>query len=72
MKTIKVQLENRQAELLAQLSKATGISKSALVRRGINLVLRLMKEDIISLELQREIGALLREDAELFSRLAKV
>lgn len=72
MKTIRVQLGNRQAELLDQLSKATGISKSALVRKGIDMVLRQMSEDIISVELQREIDVLLREDTELLSRLAKV
>lgn len=71
MKTIRLTLDDKQAELLGQVSKATHISKSALVRKGIDLVLREMKEDIISPELRREIATLLREDADLLRRLAK-
>jgi len=63
-------LEDRQLELLDQVSKATRITKSALVRKGINLVLRQMKEDIVSSKLRREIDALLREDVELLRYLA--
>jgi predicted DNA-binding protein len=72
MKTIRLKLEDRQAELLDRLSKTAGIPKSALVRKGIDMVLRQMREDIISVELQREIDALLREDTEFLRCLGKV
>jgi hypothetical protein len=52
-------------------SRATHIPKSALVRKGIDMVLREMKENVISAELRREIDALLTEDKELLKRLAK-
>lgn len=71
MKSISLKLEDRQIRLLEQLSKATGISKSALVRKGIDMVLREVKEDIISVELQHQIDALLREDEDLLRCLAK-
>jgi hypothetical protein len=41
------------------------------VRKGIDLVLRQMNEDVISSELRREIDALLDEDRELLKRLAR-
>lgn len=71
MKSISLKLEDRQIRLLEQFSKATGISKSALVRKGIDMVLREVKEDIISVELQHQIDALLREDEDLLRCLAK-
>ncbi len=71
MKAISLKLEDRQVELLDEVSRATHIPKSALVRMGIELVLRQMKEDVISVDLRREIDALLSEDRELLKRLAK-
>lgn len=71
MKAISLKLEERQVELLDQVSRATRIPKSALVRKGIDMVLREMKENVISAELRREIDALLAEDQELLKRLAK-
>ena len=71
MKTITLKLEDSQAELLERVSKATRIPKSALVRKGIDMVLREMKENVISAELRREIDALVREDKALLQRLAK-
>ncbi len=71
MKAISLKLEDRQVELLDELSRATHIPKSALVRKGIELVLRQMKEEVISVDLRREIDALLSEDRELLKRLAK-
>ena len=71
MKAISLKVDERQVELLDQVSRATHIPKSALVRKGIDLVLRQMKEEVISVELRREIDALLTEDQELLKRLAK-
>ena len=71
MKTVSLKLEDRQIKLLQQLSRATHIPKSALVRKGINLLIHQAKEDVISVELRREIDALLDEDRELLKRLAK-
>jgi len=71
VKAISLKLEDRQLDLLDQVSRATHIPKSALVRRGIDMVLREMKESVISAELRREIDKLLSEDQELLKRLAK-
>lgn len=71
MKAISLKLNERQVELLGQVSRATHIPKSALVRKGIDMVLREMKENVISAELRREIDELLTEDHELLKRLAK-
>jgi len=71
VKAISLKLEDRQLDLLDQVSRATHIPKSALVRKGIDMVLREMKENVISAELRREIDELLTEDRELLKRLAK-
>lgn len=71
MKPISLKLEDRQVKLLDEVSRATRIPKSALVRKGIDLVLRQVREEVISAELRRQIDALLNEDRELLKRLAK-
>ena len=71
MKAVSLKLEDRQLRLLDELSRVTRIPKSALVRKGIDLVLQQAKDDMISVELRREIDALLTEDRELLKRLAK-
>ena len=71
MKAISLKLEDRQIKLLEEVSRVTHIPKSVLVRKGIDLVIRQNREDVISLELRREIDELLREDRELLKRLAK-
>jgi hypothetical protein len=71
MKAMTLKLENNQIKLLEEVSRATQIPKSALVRKGIDLILQQAKEDILSLELRQEIDALLNEDQELLKKLAK-
>lgn len=71
MKAVSLKLEDRQVKLLDELSRITHIPKSALVRKGIDLMLQQAKDDMISVELRREIDALLTEDRELLKRLAK-
>ena len=71
MKAMSLKLENRQLELLEQVSKATHIPKSSLVRKGIELILLQLKEDVISTAFRREVDALLSQDRELLNRLAK-
>ena len=71
MKAVSLKLEDRQVKLLDELSRVTHIPKSALVRKGIDLVLQQAKDDMISVELRREIDALLTEDRELLKQLAK-
>ncbi len=66
-----LKLDNNQIKLLEEVSRATQIPKSALVRKGIDLILQQAKEDILSLELRQEIDALLNEDQELLKKLAK-
>lgn len=71
MKAMSLKLEDRQLRLLEQASRATRIPKSSLVRRGIELILLQMKEEVLSPEFRREVDALLRQDHELLKRLAK-
>ena len=71
MKTISLKLEDRQIKLLDAVSRATRIPKSALIRKGVDLVLSQAKEDIVTAELRREIDDLLDEDSKLLHRLSK-
>lgn len=71
MKAISLKLEERLLKLLEEVSRATRVPKSALVRQGIELILIRTKEDIVSAEFRREVDSLLREDHELLKRLAK-
>lgn len=71
MKAISLKLEDRQLKLLEQVSRATHIPKSSLVRKGIELILLQAKEDVMSSDFRREVDALLSEDRALLKRLAK-
>ena len=71
MKAMSLKLEDRQVKLLEQLSKASHIPKSALVRKGIELILLQAKEDVLSADFRSEVDALLRQDRDLLKRLAK-
>ena len=71
MKAISLKLEDRQLRLLEQVSKTTHIPKSSLVRKGIELILLQVKEDVISPDFRKEVEALLSQDRELLKRLAK-
>ena len=71
MKAMSLKLEHRQLKLLEQVSRATHIPKSSLVRKGIDLVLLQVKEDVISTTFRSEVDALLSQDRELLKRLAK-
>jgi len=71
MRAISLKLDDRQLKLLAQVSRATRIPKSSLVRKGIELVLLQAKEDMLSADFRREVDALLSQDRNLLKRLAK-
>ncbi len=71
MKAMSFKVEERQLKLLEQVSRTTHIPKSSLIRKGIELILLQVKEDILSPAFRREVDALLRQDAELLKRLAK-
>ena len=71
MKAISLKLDDDQLKLLDEISRATKIPKSALVRKGIRLVLMQAKEDVITADLKREIDSILREDSNLLKRLSK-
>lgn len=71
MKPISLKIENNQFKLLEGVSKETHIPKSALIRQGIDFILQQHKEDILSVDLQKDIQALLTEDEGLLKRLAK-
>lgn len=70
MKAISLKLEDRQLKLLEKASKRSHVPKSALIRKGIDLMLTQLKEDVVSEEFRREVDALLREDHALLKRLA--
>ena len=71
MKAISLKLEDRQLALLEKASKRSPVPKSALIRKGIDLMLTQLKEDVVSEEFRREVDALLREDHALLKRLAR-
>ena len=71
LKAITLKVEEKQFKLLEAISDQTHVPKSALIRQGIELVLRQHKEDVISADLRNEIAHLLKEDEELLKRLAK-
>ena len=71
MKAISLKLEDRQLKLLEQVSRATHIPKSSLVRKGIDMVLSQTKEDILSPELRREIDSLIAQDRDLLKKLGE-
>ena len=71
MKAISLKLEDRQLKLLGQVSRATHIPKSVLVRQGIELILLRAKEDVVSVDFRKEVDALVNQDRELLKRLAK-
>ena len=71
MRAISLKVEERQLRLLEHLSQATRIPKSALIRKGIELVLQQAKDDVLSAEFRREVDAVLQDDETLLKRLAK-
>ena len=71
MKPITLKLEEKQDRLLESVARETHVPKSALIRKGIDLILRQAQEDVISVELRREIDSLLKEDHTLLQRLAR-
>ena len=71
MKAITLKIDEKQLKLLEEVSISTHIPKSALIRKGIDLVLHQSKEDVLSPKLRQEIEGLLIEDKELLKRLAQ-
>ena len=71
MKPITLKLDEKLIKLLDEVSKKTNVSKSALIRKGIQLVLVQTKEDVLSTKLRQEIDELMTEDRSLLQRLAK-
>ena len=71
MKAMSLKLEDRQLKLLEQVSRASRIPKSSLVRKGIELILLQAKEDVLSADFRREVDALLSQDRALLKRLAR-
>lgn len=71
MKAISLKLAQEQLKLLDQASKTTHIPKSALIRKGITLILQQVKEDVVSQDFRRQVDELVSEDRELLKRLAK-
>jgi len=70
MKPISLKIEEQQDKLLNKLSKLTHIPKSALVRTGIELVLRQYREGVITPEFRKEVDKVLEEDQSLLKKWA--
>jgi hypothetical protein len=71
LKPYTLKIEEKQLRILEALSKQTRIPKSALIRKGIELVVRETSEDVLTPELRHEIDQLLHEDRNLLNRLAQ-
>lgn len=71
LKAVTFKMDPQQLKLLEAISSETRIPKSALIREGIDLLIRQHKEDIVSAELQKDIALMLDEDKELLQRLAE-
>lgn len=71
MRAITLKVDDAQLKLLDAVSRSTHIPKSALIRKGIELVLQQTQGDVVSLALRKEIDAILKEDHNLLKRLAK-
>ena len=72
MKAMSLKLDSQQLKLLDQMSQATHISKSMLVRKGIDLILHQFKEDVVTHEFRQAIDHVLTEDHALLKKLAKM
>ncbi len=70
MKTMSLKIGEQQLKLLKEMSRTTRIPQSALVRKGIELVLIQGKEDVITPEFRRAVDQLIREDRDILKRLA--
>jgi metal-responsive CopG/Arc/MetJ family transcriptional regulator len=70
MKPVTVKLDGKLLKLLDEVSKNTHVPKSALIRKGIQLVLVQTKEDILSMDLRQEIDRLIAEDKDLLRKVA--
>lgn len=70
LKPISLKVDPQQLKLLEAVSRETRIPKSTLIREGISLIIRQHKEDVVSPGLQKEIDAMIHEDAGLLKKLA--
>ena len=71
LKPYTLKIEEKYLKILDALSKRTHVPKSALIRKGIEMVVRETSEDILTPELRHEIDQLLHEDRNLLNRLAQ-
>lgn len=71
LKAITFKVEAKQLKLLDGASQATHISKSALIRKGIMLVIQQIQEDVISPAFRRQVDQLMRDDKGLLKRLSE-
>jgi len=71
LKPYSLNIEASQLKLLDEISKRTHVPKSALIRKGIEMVLQQTSEDVLTPELRKEIDQMLHEDRNLLNRLAQ-
>ena len=71
LKPYTLKIEEKYLKILDTLSKRTHVPKSALIRKGIEMVVRETSEDVLTPELRSEIDQLLHEDRNLLNRLAQ-
>jgi predicted transcriptional regulator len=72
MKAISLKLDDEQLKLLDQISQETHISKSVLVRKGIDFILHQYKEDVVTNEFRQAVDKLLVDDHVLLNKLSKM
>lgn len=71
LKPYTLKIDSKELKILEEVSERTHIPKSALIRKGIQLVILQTSEDVLTPKLRREIDQLLHEDQVLLNRLAK-
>ncbi|MBF0254135.1 MAG: ribbon-helix-helix domain-containing protein [Candidatus Omnitrophica bacterium] len=71
MKVITTKIEEQQDQRLKSLSKASHVPVSALIRKGIDLLLKQSQEDMLTSEFRKEVEAVILEDRDVLKRLAE-
>ncbi len=71
LKAYTVKIDEKMLKILTQISNRTHIPKSALIRKGIEMVITQADQDAVTPELRSEIESMLKEDKGLLDRLAE-
>ena len=72
LKTITTKIEETQLKELKKISKKTKWPQSVIIRQGIEIILKQLKEDTLSTEYLSQVENVINEDKHLLKNLAKV